>query len=159
MITDMNSLPSESTKQFARKLFCELHQTVIEHESGALAGGVEAIHDMRVGIRRLRVALNNFACCLPKEDRWRLRATLERMAQSLGSVRDLDVMIHSLKSKQKDESEEERMAIGAFIKRLRARRRQRHLQLNRYLQSDEFASFKDEFLVSRQSESLGNEGE
>lgn len=149
-----NSPQIEATEHFAKKMFAELHQTITQHESGALEGGVEAIHDMRVGIRRLRVALNNFACCLPKEDRQRLRTTLERMAQALGCVRDLDVMIHTLKSKQTDKFEDDRMAIGAFIRRLRSRRRRRHLQLNRYLQSEEFVRFKDEFLASRQSESL-----
>ena len=122
-----------------------------------MAGKVEAIHDMRVGIRRLRVALKNFADCLAKEDRRRLRATPERLAQLLGGARDLDVMIHALKSKRVDKPEEDRAAIGAFIRRLRARRRRRRRQLIGYLQSEEFANFKGECQAGCKSGALGNE--
>jgi CHAD domain-containing protein len=151
-----SSTQVETTEQLAQRLFRDLHQSIIQHESGAMAGKVEAIHDMRVGIRRLRGALNNFADCLPKEDRRRLRATLERLAQSLGSARDLDVMIHALRSKQADNSEEDRAHIIAFIRRLRARRRRRHQQLIGYLQSEEFISFKGEFQANDITETLGN---
>ena|SRR5258706_1059678 len=157
MMTSESSPQVEATEQFAKRLFRDLHKAITQHESGATAGKVEAIHDMRVGIRRIRVALNNFASCLPKEDRRRLRTTLEHLAQSLGGARDLDVMIHALRSKQADKSEEDRAAIGAFVRRLRARRRRRHRQLIGYLQSDEFANFKDEFQASCKSEALGNE--
>ena len=147
----------EATEQFAQRLLRNLHQAIIQHKSGAMAGKVAAIHDMRVGIRRLRVALNNFADCLPKEDRRRLRATLERLAQSLGGARDLDVMIRALKSKQADKPEVDCAAIDAFIRRLRARRRCRHRQLIGYLQSEEFANFTGEFQTRSKSEALGKE--
>jgi CHAD domain-containing protein len=126
-------------------LFRELQQAIIQHEAGALAGDVEAIHDMRVGIRRLRVALKNFAVCLSKEDRVRLRATLEHLAQALGRARDLDVMIDSLKARRANRRGDDRAALGAFVGRLRARRRRRHRNLVAYLQGEEYAAFKREF--------------
>ena len=81
---------------FALRLFRELHGLILAQEAGARAGEVEAVHDMRVGIRRLRVALSNFRVCLSREDRQRLKARLEHLANALGGVRDLDVMIEAL---------------------------------------------------------------
>jgi CHAD domain-containing protein len=138
---------AEATGRFAQKAFCELQQSILQHEAGAFAGDVEAIHDMRVGIRRLRVALGNFRVCVSKEDRIRLRAGLENLADALGGVRDLDVMIEALKSKLAHRPAKDRAAIGLFINRLRARRRRRHRQLVSYLQGQEYANFKREFVA------------
>lgn len=145
MLTNEAPPPAEATAQFARNVFRELQQAIVQHEAGALAGEVEAVHDMRVGIRRLRVALGNFRVCLSKEDRRHLRARLEHLADALGGVRDLDVMIEALKSKLANRSAEQRAAISRFINRLRARRRRRHQRLVGYLQSLEYADFKLEF--------------
>src|SRR5262245_48082602 len=89
-----------SVEQLARQIFTDFHQTIIFHESGSLAGDVESVHDMRVAVRRLRVALSNFAVCAPKEVRKRLRSILENLADALGGVRDLDVMIATMKTSQ-----------------------------------------------------------
>jgi hypothetical protein len=156
MVTSETSPQAEATAQFAQRLFCELQQAILQQESGALAGEVKAIHDMRVGIRRLRVALSNFAICLRKEDRQRLRVNLEHLARALGGARDLDVMIGALKSEQANKPDDNRAAINAFIGRLRARRRRRHQQLISYLQSEDFANFKREFRMSGESETVYN---
>jgi len=158
MVTSETAPQAEATAQFAQRLFCELQQSILQHESGALAGEVKAIHDMRVGIRRLRVALSNFAACLRKEDRQRLRANLEHLAMALGGARDLDVMIGALKSEQANNPDDDHTAINAFIRRLRARRRRRHQQLIGYLQSEDFANFKREFRMSGESETAHNSG-
>ncbi|MEP7339074.1 MAG: CHAD domain-containing protein [Acidobacteriota bacterium] len=158
MATSETLPQAEATAQFAQRLFCELQQAILQHESGALAGEIKAIHDMRVGIRRLRVALNNFAICLRKEDRKRLRVNLEHLARALGGARDLDVMISALKSEQANKSDEDRAAISALIGRLRARRRKRHQQLIGYLQSQDFANFKREIRISGESETAHNSG-
>ncbi len=145
MMTNEASPQAEAAAQFARKVFCELQQAILQHEAGALAGEVESVHDMRVGIRRLRVALGNFRSCLSKDDRQRLRSRLEHLADALGGVRDLDVMIEALKSKLAARPAEQRAAISRFVNRLRARRRRRHQRLVGYLQSREYADFKLEF--------------
>ncbi len=141
-----NEAPSaESAERFAKRAFSELHQTIISHETGSLDGDREAIHDMRVAIRRLRVALSNFAVCLPKEDRKRLRVRLENLADALGGVRDLDVMIAAMKTSLPNRPEEARTEIAALIRRLRARRRLRLHALANYLRGDEYAGFRREF--------------
>jgi CHAD domain-containing protein len=135
---------SKSVEQLARQVFTDLHQTVIFHESGALGGDCDSVHDMRVTVRRLRVALSNFAVCIPKEDRKRLRSILENLADALGGVRDMDVMIAAMKALSPTSHGRERAAISALIARLRARRRSRLRALMNYLASEEYAGFKRE---------------
>ncbi len=144
-MTTRETAAAESVEQLAKRTFAELHQSIVSREAGSLAGDVEAIHDMRVAIRRLRVALSNFAVCALKEDRKRLRERLENLAGALGGVRDLDVMIAALKSHLPNRSEEERAALSALIRRLRARRRLRLRVLVNYLRGEEYAGFKREF--------------
>jgi CHAD domain-containing protein len=134
----------ETVEELARQVCADLHQTIIFHESGALAGDVESVHDMRVSVRRLRVALNNFAVCVVKEDRKRLRSSLENLADALGGVRDMDVMIAALKASLTIRPAQEKVAVSALIGRLRARRRSRLRALMNYLGGEEYARFKRE---------------
>ena len=147
--TETSSLATTelATQQFAQNLFRELQQLAIQHEAGAMAGDVESVHDMRVGIRRLRVAMNNFAVCLRKKERKRWRARLEKLADALGGVRDLDVMIEALKRQAATRTTEDRVAIAAFVSRLRARRRRTMQSLKVYLGGEEYAEFKSGFSV------------
>jgi CHAD domain-containing protein len=134
----------ESVLQLARQVFTDLHQTIISHESGSLAGDVVSVHDMRVSVRRLRVALTNFAICVPKEDRKRLRLRLENLADALGGVRDMDVMVAALKISPAPRPDQEKSAVSALIGRLRARRRSRLRALMKYLGGEEYLGFKHE---------------
>lgn len=130
---------------FAARHFRELHGQIMAQEAGAMAGEVEAVHDMRVGIRRLRVALSNFAVCVSWEDRQRLKQRLEHLAGALGGVRDLDVMIEAMTTALPARAEAERPAVRAFLKRLESRRRGRLRTLVKYLHGQEYAALKREF--------------
>lgn len=154
METGESSLP-ETTEQFAQRLFRELHRAIILHEAGALAGDVESVHDMRVGIRRLRVAINNFAVCFRKKERRRWRAKLESLANALGGVRDLDVMIQALKRQAAPRAAEDRATIAAFVSRSRARRRRALRKLKAYLGGEEYAEFKQGFSAQADSNTAG----
>ena len=134
----------ESVGQLAEQIFSDLHQTIIFHESGSLSGDVESVHDMRVAVRRLRVALSNFAVCVSKEDRKRLRSRLENLADALGGVRDMDVMIVALKTSLTPRPDQEKSAVSALIGRLRARRRSRLQALMKYFGGEEYVGFKSE---------------
>jgi CHAD domain-containing protein len=99
---------------------------------------------MRVAVRRLRVGLSNFSICVPKEDRKRLRSILENLADTLGGVRDMDVMIAAMKALSPIRPGQEKAAISSLIGRLRARRRSRLRALMNYLGGEEYAGFKRE---------------
>lgn len=134
--------PSQSVSAVAGRILAGLHAQIIIHEAGAVAGDVEAIHGMRVGIRRMRVAISNFSYCLDAEERRRARAEIESLAGSLGQVRDLDVMIESIQSALSQRPPEDREHIASLIRRLE-RRRARHLaKLRQFLAGEEYAGFK-----------------
>jgi len=65
----------------------------LRNEPGARLGDdIEALHDMRVAVRRLRAALSLFKPFLPPEILVK-REDLRWLARTLGNVRDLDVQI------------------------------------------------------------------
>ena len=75
---------------------------VIAARAGDLAGiapgavgasDTEALHDVRVAVRRLTSALDVFSDGLDEEARRRARRMLRRDAEPLGRARDLDVQI------------------------------------------------------------------
>jgi CHAD domain-containing protein len=148
---------SLTTKQFAARLFMELHKTILDQEEGALRGEVEAIHDMRVAIRRQRVAIRNFASCLPEDALRRLNGQLEKLALALGEVRDLDVMIKNLETALLTRSAQDQQAIKNFISRLRSRRRRQFRRLKQYLQNEEFADFKRKFISTEPESKVENQ--
>jgi CHAD domain-containing protein len=136
---------AELTGSFANRIFIELHQTIIVQEREALGGEVEAIHAMRVAIRRLRVAVSNFAVCLPREERRSLHTSLKQLADTLGRVRSLDLMIESLRLERKIRPLEDQAAINSFVRRLQARRRRQHRLLIKYLHGEVYANLKRRF--------------
>ncbi len=134
----------ETTQSVAIKVLIELHHQILIHEAGAIRGEIEAIHDMRVAIRRVRSALANFALCINPVIRQRARAELENLAAALGEVRDLDVMIESLQAVMIKRPVEDRVHIEALIKRLKRRRKAHHQKLLGYLAGADFAELRME---------------
>ncbi len=146
-ISDPQSGLFSTAKQFAGRLFMDLHQAIIAQEAGAIRGEVEAIHVMRVTIRRQRVAVNNFASCLPHDEQRKLNAHMKKLADALGGVRDLDVMIETLESALLTRPAPDHKAIKNLISRLRRRRRRQYRHLKNYLQSEDYAEFKSQFFT------------
>jgi triphosphatase len=72
------------------------------------SGGVEAVHQARVALRRLRSALSMFKAVLEDETFAHLKNELKWLAGVLGEVRDLDVLI----SRCKDETLSETLAMA-----------------------------------------------
>ena len=58
--------------------------------------GVDAVHDMRTATRRLRTAIKLHAEDAPRKRRTRVEDELKRVADRLGVVRDLDVLLQTL---------------------------------------------------------------
>lgn len=78
---------------------------------------VEALHDMRVGTRRLRAALSVFARIFPKDDYRDIEREVAAITDALAAVRDLDVQRETLAAITADMPPNE--AYG--VERLRAR--------------------------------------
>lgn len=134
---------SERLAQFAERALNALCQTLISFESGAATGDIDAVHDMRVSSRRLRVGLSNFAVCLPREFRRNLRKELNGLADTLGHVRDLDVMVEALDQLQLEQPVSRRATIVRMCERLRKRRRFYGKRLSNYLSGKDYSHLKE----------------
>jgi CHAD domain-containing protein len=75
-------------------------RAIREHERGTRAGrDPEDLHEMRVAVRRLRAILRAGRAMFEREWTEGLRGELEWLGTALGHVRDLDVLIASLRSR------------------------------------------------------------
>jgi CHAD domain-containing protein/CYTH domain-containing protein len=85
------------------------------------AGDTEALHDFRVGLRRLRSTVRAYGDQLEEsiggEDRKRLKA----LARATGESRDGEVMIEWMEARREHLSEAERAGLDWLLGRLRAR--------------------------------------
>jgi len=70
-----------------------LGQLLANHEAVLMTGDAEAVHQARVAVRRLRVAVRGFRRIVEDDAGGVLGAELKAAAQMLGKVRDLDVLI------------------------------------------------------------------
>jgi CHAD domain-containing protein len=69
---------------------------LLSNEGGVRAGDVEALHQMRVAVRRLRSDLRTLRPLLERAWADGLSDAMRPLAASLGAVRDLDVLVERL---------------------------------------------------------------
>ena len=112
------------------------------HRDGTLSGDEEALHDMRVGSRRLRAALDVFAAVFHGAEYRRLHRITARLTDELGGVRDHDVMLLNLRQYRKRVARDERPGIAVVMATLSAEREVARRRLRRffeYLQAHQYA--------------------
>ena len=112
--------PPPSARSTPSALFAAVQETALAQIAANRAGVLrsedpEYLHQLRVGLRRLRSALRAFHALLPKKEAERLARRTRRVMRKLGDARDWDVFVAWL------ESEEPPRAL------LHAARRQRDL--------------------------------
>jgi len=92
------ALPDDATADaLFGALLVEGVRCVTANQAAALDGAsTEGVHQMRVGIRRLRMLLKLLEDELPAERADALREALDTVAGALGAVRDLDVFLELL---------------------------------------------------------------
>jgi len=86
-------LPQDATlEQAMEAAFHSCLDQILANEEPARRGvDPEGVHQMRVGVRRLRSAISLFREVLPESQRQALRDRLRWLADELGGARDLDV--------------------------------------------------------------------
>jgi CHAD domain-containing protein len=109
------------------------------HEAGSRNGGdIENVHQMRVATRRIRAYLKAAKPALDREAADGLRTDLSDLAQALGVVRDLDVMIEQLHSEAAALGEPDTAALEALIGSLDAERTAARRTLVRQLDDPDY---------------------
>jgi CHAD domain-containing protein len=118
----------------------EQYDEMLAHDPGARLGEEpEAVHKFRVAIRRLRSVLRS---ARPMVDRvWadQLRVELDWLAQALGRVRDLDVLISHLEG-EVAELPDDHEAGELLLTKLRSKRASAQHELVETLSSDRYAT-------------------
>ncbi len=110
-------------------------QEIEQNWHGSLAGNdVEAIHDLRVGTRRLRAALSVYEAAFPPAEFRRIERTMASLTDALGPARDTDVLVEHLKAAQEQIDpmrESERVGLQSLIDSLDAQRSDQQKKLGK----------------------------
>lgn len=84
--------PDEPMAEAVRKIMYRQYQVMVANEAGCRSGkSIDAVHDMRVATRRLRVAFRLFGAYYKRGLVRDLEADLRKTGRTLGAARDLDV--------------------------------------------------------------------
>ncbi len=121
------------------------HKT-IKHEADVLKDkDPEALHQMRVGMRRLRTAVTGFAPALdlPK---YAQEKHIAKIARILGTLRDLDVLEEALKSHyQPALPKSEQKVVDTALKHLEQQRQQAFNEVKTTLEKSRYQDLKQAF--------------
>ncbi len=121
-------------------------EKTLKHEADVLKDrDPEALHQMRVGMRRLRSAVTGFAPALdlPKAAQ---EKKIAKIARRLGALRDLDVMLSALSSRYKPSlPPEEQDCLDTALERLAKQRREAFAQVEQTLHHQPYKKLKQAF--------------
>jgi CHAD domain-containing protein len=129
----------------ARKVL-QMHFSKMQNREAGTRDGVDAedLHDMRVATRRMRAAWRVFDGAFKAGKTKKMRRHLETIADRLGAVRDLDVLIEGLEAYRLGLDEEQRPGLEPLLSLWRRQRATARTQLLGELDSDRYASFVNE---------------
>ncbi len=130
-------------EELRSRLRHQLHE-IERHDPGTRLGrDPESLHDMRVGVRRLR-ALLRAGRKLVATDTTELDARLKELGRVLGEVRDLDVFLARLEGEVAELDGADKEQAGWLLAALRTERSCSRARLLGALRSDEYLSLLDE---------------
>jgi triphosphatase len=132
-------IPSTTTLEQAFKTIGRscLRQ-LLANRPAMLARKPEAVHQMRIGLRRLRTAISIFKDVVADSKREHIKGELEWITDELGPARDLDVLNAEVLRPLGDVAFD-RAGLAAIRKELESRRRQAYSDASRSIKSTRFA--------------------
>jgi CHAD domain-containing protein len=113
-----------------------LHQ-ILANEPGVRGGDAEALHQMRIGLRRLRTAIVGFAKLFTETEQERIKAELKWATNQLGPARDLDVLAADV-LKHLSENDAGEKEFAEVSRDFTARRAEAYARAGGFLRSDRF---------------------
>jgi CHAD domain-containing protein len=134
------SSPFEELRSRLRHQLREIER----HDPGTRLGrDPESLHDMRVGVRRLR-ALLRAGVELVATDTAELDERLKQLGRILGEVRDLDVLLERLETEAAELAGEDARRAGSLLAALRTERSCSRSRMLAALRSDEYLALLDD---------------
>lgn len=141
-----SALRTETLGNYAYQAISKHYKKSIKHEADVLKDeDPEPLHQMRVGMRRLRTVLQVFdsALDLPKAASSK---RIKKIARSLGAVRDLDVLGKDLEAHYRPRLKgTEQEKLDSVLENLQQQRRQDFTQLEKTLASSRYQKFERAF--------------
>ncbi len=127
----IEGLKSSTTFQSAiGKIIETRFDEMMRHRAGTILGrDPEQLHDMRVGSRRLRAAMDVATECFPIKRYRYYHQTVKQLTDVLGGVRDCDVLREALLAYRDTRPDAERPAVNRMLQGLRHERDARRLEM------------------------------
>ncbi len=124
----------------------QLTQMLLNEHGVRVSDDPEFVHDMRVAVRRARVALNLFKPYFRRRALQHFRQALRTTGRKLGAVRDLDVTLAKLIKFQHTEQAMAPEELISLSEAWQMQRDQAFQDLIRWLDSETYADFLADFM-------------
>lgn len=124
------AMPSEAA---FRAIARDCVRQLIANVPATSKGDAEGLHQMRVGLRRLRAAISAFSEMLQNSETEQIKSNLKWLGQCLGGARDLDTLLDSLQHGPAKKS-----IPQSIRQRFEQRRRHTYADLRQVLSSARF---------------------
>jgi CHAD domain-containing protein len=119
---------------------------MMRHRAGTIVGrDPEELHDMRVGSRRLRAAMDVATECFPAKRYRYFHQTVKQLTDVLGGVRDCDVLRETLLAYRETRPDSERHAVNRMLQGLKLERDARRLEMLAFFERLNDDRFEDRF--------------
>lgn len=138
--------PDEPMSEAGRKTMYTHFLRMLANEAGTRLGeDIEALHDMRVATRRMRAAYRIFTAYFDPKVIKPFNKSLRQAGQTLGTVRDLDVLLERGEAYRSMLPQEQADALLPLLDDWRARREVARRALLDYLDGPAYRRFVAEF--------------
>jgi CHAD domain-containing protein len=128
---------------------------MMKYQDGTIDGrDPEDLHQMRVGSRRLRAAMDVGEFCFPKRFRY-FHRRVKQLTDALGEARDCDVMREALTAYRDSRPDEERQAINSMLKEIAEQRERARDEMIQFFDVLEVERFEVRFRGFFAEHSLG----
>lgn len=134
----------EPMAEAVRKVMYRQYQVMLANEAGCRSGkSIDAIHDMRVATRRLRVAFRLFGSYYKRGLVRDLEFDLRRTGRTLGAARDLDVFNNTARRYLRSLPKQQRSELDPLLASWKRQRQLAHRDLVDYFDSPRYARLID----------------
>jgi CHAD domain-containing protein len=138
--------PEDTLAEAGRKVLRYQFAEMLAHEQGTKLGeDIEELHDMRVAVRRMRVAFEIFQEAFTAKTLKRYSKGLKIIGRTLGNVRDLDVFMEKADRYLETLPEEKRSGLDPLFRAWRDQREIARQKMINFLEGEIYLTFLQEF--------------
>jgi CHAD domain-containing protein len=138
--------PEDTLAEAGRKVLRFHFAEMLLHEHGTKLGeDIEELHDMRVAVRRMRVAFEIFQDAFTPKTIKKHNKGLRAIGRTLGRVRDLDVFMEKADHYLEALPEGKRTGLDPLLKSWRDQRESARRRMIDFLEGESYLTFLQEF--------------